>query len=70
MGGENSIVETAEKEVRGLADQNADSVNSNLRYAAYGNRIRTALTASSRYIAYVRACVFLLLADGPDKQVM
>ena len=67
MGGDNSIVQTAEKEVQELADQNADSVNSSLRYAAYGNRIRTALTASSRYIAYVRACVLILPADGPDK---
>jgi len=55
MIGDNSILQNAEKEVQEFADQNADSVNSNLRYAAYGNRIRTALTASSRYVAYVRA---------------
>jgi mitochondrial fission process protein 1 len=54
MVADNSIVQTAEKEVQTLADDGANSVNSSIRYAAYGNRIRTVLTASSRYIAYVR----------------
>ena len=40
-------------EVKSLVDDDVDSVDSNLRYAAYGARLRTALRASSRYIAYV-----------------
>ncbi|KAH8830657.1 mitochondrial 18 KDa protein-domain-containing protein [Flagelloscypha sp. PMI_526] len=35
-----------------LADQNVDSTDTEVRYAAYGARLRTALRASSRYIAY------------------
>ncbi|KAF5364363.1 hypothetical protein D9756_000795 [Leucocoprinus leucothites] len=35
-----------------LADKDADSVDSDVRYMAYGARIRTALRASTRYIAY------------------
>ncbi|EIN10303.1 hypothetical protein PUNSTDRAFT_125224 [Punctularia strigosozonata HHB-11173 SS5] len=42
----------AQKEVKTLADEDADSTNSNLRYMAYGSRIQTALRAGSRYIAY------------------
>ena len=37
-----------------LADKDADSVDSNARYMAYGARLRTALRATHRYIAYVR----------------
>ena len=37
-----------------LADRNVDSTDSELRYAAYGARLRTALRASHRYFAYVR----------------
>jgi Mitochondrial 18 KDa protein (MTP18) len=37
-----------------LADENVDSTDSELRYAAYGARLRTALRASHRYLAYVR----------------
>ncbi|KAJ7937327.1 mitochondrial 18 KDa protein-domain-containing protein [Mycena leptocephala] len=39
-------------EVKALADEGADTTDSELRYAAYGARLRTALRASSRYIAY------------------
>jgi hypothetical protein len=38
-----------------LADQNVDSTDTEIRYMAYGARLRTALRASTRYIAYVRA---------------
>ncbi|KIM19916.1 hypothetical protein M408DRAFT_334222 [Serendipita vermifera MAFF 305830] len=48
----NTIVKEAEDEVKQLADSNADSTDSNVRYMAYGSRLRTALTASSRYVAY------------------
>ncbi|KAF7313570.1 hypothetical protein HMN09_00513200 [Mycena chlorophos] len=43
-----SIEKTAEQ----LAEQNADSTDSEVRYLAYGARLRTALRAGSRYIAY------------------
>lgn len=36
-----------------LADKNIDSTDTELRYAAYGARLRTALRASHRYLAYV-----------------
>lgn len=36
-----------------LADKNVDSTETELRYAAYGARLRTALRASHRYFAYV-----------------
>lgn len=44
----------AQNEVESLADSQADSTNSDLRYAAYGARLRTALRAGTRYVAYVR----------------
>jgi len=40
--------------VDNLADKNVDSTDSELRYAAYGARLRTALRAAQRYLAYVR----------------
>ena len=43
-----------------LADRNVDSTDTELRYAAYGARLRTALRASQRYLAYV--CLFPHLA--------
>ncbi|KAG9124764.1 hypothetical protein FRC07_010306 [Ceratobasidium sp. 392] len=51
-----STVETVTKEatdeVNQLADKDVDSVDTNARYAAYGARLRTALRASTRYVAY------------------
>lgn len=41
------------KEINALADKDADSVDSDVRYMAYGARLRTALRAGQRYIAYV-----------------
>ncbi|KAH9077393.1 mitochondrial 18 KDa protein-domain-containing protein [Lactarius deliciosus] len=35
-----------------LADKNVDSTDTELRYAAYGARLRTALRAGHRYLAY------------------
>ena len=40
----------ASDELTQLADQNADSTNSNARYMAYGARLRTALMAAQRYV--------------------
>lgn len=48
------ITERVEKEIDTLADKDVDSTDSELRYMAYGARLRTALRAGHRYIAYVR----------------
>ncbi|KAG2013998.1 hypothetical protein CC2G_010852 [Coprinopsis cinerea AmutBmut pab1-1] len=45
-------VEAAQQKVEGLAEKNVDSVDSDIRYMAYGARLRTALRAGTRYIAY------------------
>lgn len=47
-------VAKAKEEIKTLADKDADSVDSDVRYMAYGARLRTALRAGHRYIAYVR----------------
>jgi fission process protein 1 len=47
-----TVVAQAQEKVTELADQNAATTDSSLRYAAYGARLRTALRAGSRYIAY------------------
>ncbi|KLO15755.1 hypothetical protein SCHPADRAFT_902127 [Schizopora paradoxa] len=47
-----SVTEQAKDTVENLADDDADSTNSEVRYMAYGARIRTALRAAQRYIAY------------------
>lgn len=48
-----SITQQVKGEIDALVKKDVDSVDSDLRYAAYGARLRTALRASSRYIAYV-----------------
>lgn len=53
------------QELDTLADKNVDSTDSDVRYMAYGARLRTALRAGSRYIAYVRP--FLLLHSDIDR---
>ncbi|CAE6391667.1 unnamed protein product [Rhizoctonia solani] len=47
-----TVTKEATQEVNQLADQDVDSVDTNARYFAYGARLRTALRASTRYIAY------------------
>jgi len=47
-----SVTEQARDTVDNLADDDADSTNSELRYMGYGARIRTAMRAAQRYIAY------------------
>ncbi|KAF5369768.1 hypothetical protein D9758_001316 [Tetrapyrgos nigripes] len=47
-----STTQVVQEQVDQLADQNVDSTDTELRYMAYGARLRTALRASSRYIAY------------------
>ena len=53
-------VEAAQEKVKELSDRNADTTDSEIRYLAYGARLRTAIRASTRYIAYVRNPNFLL----------
>lgn len=48
-----TIAEALKDEVDALADENAATTDSELRYAAYGARLRTALRAGTRYVAYV-----------------
>lgn len=48
------VVDKVENKLDVLADKDADSTDSELRYMAYGARLRTALRAGQRYIAYVR----------------
>ncbi|TFK56147.1 hypothetical protein OE88DRAFT_1652771 [Heliocybe sulcata] len=47
-----TITEKVELVADRLADENVDSTDSNVRYLAYGARLRTALLAGQRYIAY------------------
>lgn len=44
--------EDVKQELNTLADKDVDSVDSDVRYMAYGARLRTALRAGHRYIAY------------------
>ncbi|THH33758.1 hypothetical protein EUX98_g363 [Antrodiella citrinella] len=46
------VAEQAKEGLDSLADGNADSTDSDIRYMAYGARLRTALRAGQRYIAY------------------
>jgi len=56
--------------VEKLADSDADSIDSDVRYAAYGARLRTAIRAGSRYVAYVyfRSDISLPQLMGPILQ--
>jgi len=48
-----SIGKQVKDEIDSLVEKDVDSVDSDIRYFAYGARLRTALRAGSRYIAYV-----------------
>lgn len=48
-----TVTETAQKELNKLVDKDVDTTDTELRYIAYGARLRTALRAASRYVAYV-----------------
>ena len=56
-----SPIEAAQDKVKELSDRDADTTDSEIRYLAYGARLRTALRASTRYIAYVGDPIFVLL---------
>lgn len=47
-------VQAAQDKIHELANRDADTTESDLRYMAYGARLRTAVRAASRYVAYVR----------------
>ncbi|KAJ8523001.1 hypothetical protein ONZ45_g527 [Pleurotus djamor] len=47
-----TLTQVAQAEVDSLVDENVDSTDSDVRYMAYAARLRTALRASTRYIAY------------------
>lgn len=51
---DNQPVQQAKQELDTLADRDADSTDSDVRYMAYAARLRTVLRAGTRYIAYVR----------------
>ena len=60
-----TITEKAQNKVESLADNAVDSKDSEVRYMAYASRLRTALRASTRYIAYVSTLTtnfFILLS--------
>ncbi|KAI1788990.1 mitochondrial 18 KDa protein-domain-containing protein [Ganoderma leucocontextum] len=46
------VMDKVESKLDVLADKDVDSTDSELRYMAYGARLRTALRAGQRYIAY------------------
>ena len=48
-----SLTQQVKGEIDSLVKKDVDSVDSDIRYVAYGARLRTALRAGSRYIAYV-----------------
>ena len=68
-GSENeSISQQVGEEIDSLVEKDVDSVDSSIRYAAYGARLRTALRAGSRYVAYVsvprRSTFFFARSQG------
>jgi fission process protein 1 len=50
---DSSLAKAAQVKVDVLVDKNANSTDSDVRYMAYGARLRTALRAGTRYVAYV-----------------
>ncbi|PPR03872.1 hypothetical protein CVT26_000870 [Gymnopilus dilepis] len=47
-----NTVKAAQEKVEELAEHDVDSTSSDVRYLAYGARLRTALRAATRYFAY------------------
>lgn len=58
------IGQKAQDEINTLADKDVDSTDSDIRYMAYGARLRTALRAGQRYIAYVRVASSFYFGSG------
>jgi len=61
MAATETTVKVTHDKLDELAERNADTTESDIRYLAYGARLRTALHASSRYVAYVSATFSLRL---------
>lgn len=58
LAGSNQPVSMQAKgELDALADSDAATTDSDVRYFAYASRLRTALRTAHRYIAYVRTCI-------------
>ena len=57
-------VRAAVDKIDDLSDRDADTTDSDLRYMAYGARLRTALRAASRYVAYVRELLSVIRTDN------
>jgi len=53
MSSSKDITVRAAHKVDELAEKDVDTVDSDVRYMAYAARLRTAIRASTRYIAYV-----------------
>jgi len=74
MSRKETLSEKAQDEISSLVDRNVDSTDSDLRYMAYGARLRTALRAGTRYIAYVRPLtsidLLLYLVKTDNRPVM
>lgn len=58
-----TVTETVKQEANALADEHVDSTDSELRYMAYGARLRTALRAGTRYIAYVGIILYRQICE-------
>ena len=54
MSSTETAIEAAQDKIEELAERDVDTTDTDVRYLAYGARLRTALRASSRYLAYVR----------------
>ena len=57
-------VRAAVDKIDDLSDRDADTTDSDLRYMAYGARLRIALRAASRYVAYVRELLSVIRTDN------
>lgn len=58
------VAEQVQDKADQLADNNATSTDSDVRYMAYGARLRTALRAAQRYLAYVGYDCFYIPPNG------
>jgi len=54
MSSTEAAIDAAQEKIEDLAERDVDTTDTDVRYLAYGARLRTALRASSRYLAYVR----------------
>ena len=61
------ITMQAKGELDALADADASSTDSEVRYFGYAARLRTALRTAHRYIAYVRFYTFFQLSSDAQR---